>query len=335
VNKGGNVSAFTYGGFGRCVQIVESTSGTTTATRRFVWCGTTRCEERDANNNVTKRFSPEGEQIAGNNYYSTFDRLGSVQEMTDASGNIRAQYDYDPYGNQTKLSGDLTADFGFAGYYNHANSGLYLTVFRAYDPDAGRWLSRDPIGEAGGVNLYGYVGDDPPNLIDPLGLISFGLLATGDAEGNLLGTGNPAGTLVGEGGANLTFGGGVFHDPTFGLSLGGFIGGGAFLGTPLISGNIPCDPSNVGNFNTVLGKGAGVGSGFWFSNAGRPSQLGGDFKQVNFNVIKHLSLSFAWSGGTWIFSASLGKCFGSSASYFPTTTPVAAGLNLSGHTDVY
>ena len=48
----------------------------------------------------------------------------------------------------------------------------YLTQYRLYKPGFGRWLSRDPIEEAGGINLYGYVGGNPVNLRDPLGLIS-------------------------------------------------------------------------------------------------------------------------------------------------------------------
>jgi RHS repeat-associated protein len=48
---------------------------------------------------------------------------------------------------------------------------LYFTRYRAYDPSTGRWLSRDPIEEDGGINLYGYVGGNPVNLIDPLGLV--------------------------------------------------------------------------------------------------------------------------------------------------------------------
>jgi hypothetical protein len=42
-----------------------------------------------------------------------------------------------------------------------------------YDPELGRWLSRDPIGEDGGINLYGYVGNDPVNGVDPLGLYCY------------------------------------------------------------------------------------------------------------------------------------------------------------------
>jgi RHS repeat-associated protein len=52
----------------------------------------------------------------------------------------------------------------------HAQSGLYLTKYRFYDPQTGRWLSRDPIGEAGGINLYGYVGGNPVSWFDFHGL---------------------------------------------------------------------------------------------------------------------------------------------------------------------
>lgn len=49
-------------------------------------------------------------------------------------------------------------------------TGLNLALFRAYDPELGRWLSRDPIGLRGGINLYGYVKNDPIHRTDLLGL---------------------------------------------------------------------------------------------------------------------------------------------------------------------
>ncbi len=70
----------------------------------------------------------------------------------------------------TKVSGDLNADFGFTGDYYDSATGLSLTMYRTYDPNLGRWLSRDPSGEAGGLNLYGYVFNNPISYIDPLGL---------------------------------------------------------------------------------------------------------------------------------------------------------------------
>ncbi len=163
-------SEFSYDGSDRRSQIIEKVNGTVIGTKRFVWCSSQLCQERDGSDAVTKRFFADGEQIAGDNYYYLRDRLGSVQQMIDSDGYICADYDYDPYGNQTKVQGDLDADFGFAGYYLHAPSGLYLTWYRAYDADSGHWLSRDPIEEEGGLNLYDYVGNNPVNYDDPLGL---------------------------------------------------------------------------------------------------------------------------------------------------------------------
>jgi RHS repeat-associated protein len=101
--------------------------------------------------------------------------------MCSSSGTIVARYGYDPYGRTTLVSGSNIATKQFAGSYYHAASGLNLTLYRAYDSNTGRWLSRDPIAEGGGINLYDYVDDDPSNLTDPAGLCCKGckeLLAT-------------------------------------------------------------------------------------------------------------------------------------------------------------
>jgi RHS repeat-associated protein len=59
---------------------------------------------------------------------------------------------------------------GYTGHYYHFPSNLNLALYRSYSPLLGRWLSRDPIAENGGINLYGYVANSPINAIDPLGL---------------------------------------------------------------------------------------------------------------------------------------------------------------------
>jgi len=76
----------------------------------------------------------------------------------------------DPYGRRTLISGTDLADFGFTGHFTHKVSRLLLAAYRVYDPDLGRWLSRDLIAEDGGINLYAYCGGDPINCVDPLGL---------------------------------------------------------------------------------------------------------------------------------------------------------------------
>ncbi len=171
---GGATSSFTYDALGRRLSIIEKNSGgSVTSTKQFVWVGTNIAEERDASNAVTKRFFAQGEQISGSNYYYTRDHLGSIREMVSYSGTtptIQARYDYDPYGRATPVGTVLTpSDFQYAGYYEHAPSGLNLTLFRAYDPNTAKWLSRDPMGERVGINLYNFTLNTPINATDPLG----------------------------------------------------------------------------------------------------------------------------------------------------------------------
>ncbi|MFZ3374121.1 MAG: RHS repeat-associated core domain-containing protein, partial [Chthoniobacterales bacterium] len=138
--------------------------------KTFVWCGNTICEQRDSTGStVTKRFFAEGEQIGGSAYFYTRDHLGSIREVTDASGALQGQYDYGAWGNSVVVSGKINVDFGYTGHYFHQPSGLNLALYRAYSPTLARWISRDPIAEAGGVNLYAYVTNDPIRLTDPLG----------------------------------------------------------------------------------------------------------------------------------------------------------------------
>ncbi len=174
-----NRTEFSYDGLNRRSKIVEKTGTTVTSTKQFVWIGMTIAQERGANNDVTKRFYSQGFQSLNyqpsttNSYYYSRDHLGSIREVTDTTGILRARYDYDPFGNTTKLTGDLDADFGYTGHYRHAASNLYLAPYRAYDPTIARWLSRDPLENAEmsqGPNLYAYVDNSPINNLDPLGL---------------------------------------------------------------------------------------------------------------------------------------------------------------------
>ena len=200
ITRANTVTEFVYDGLSR--RVAEKLNGVVIKT--WLWDGTTLAEERDATGAiVVKRFFGQGEQINGAAYYFTRDHLGSVREMTDSDGTVKARYDYDPYGRRTKLLGSMEADFGFTGHYYHAASGLSLALYRAYDPNLGRWINRDPMGEKGGVNLYGYVENNPVSRIDYYGkswtsdawnvfsgfsdVITFGLT---DVERDLLGNNN-------------------------------------------------------------------------------------------------------------------------------------------------
>ncbi|QTN31241.1 RHS repeat-associated core domain-containing protein [Akkermansiaceae bacterium] len=106
-------------------------------------------------------------------YYPTYDGNGNVSEYLDSAGAVAAHYEYDPFGNTTVATGAKAADFShrFSTKPLDAETGLYYYGYRYYDPVTGRWPSRDPIGERGGLNLYGFVENDGVNYLDRLGLI--------------------------------------------------------------------------------------------------------------------------------------------------------------------
>ncbi len=87
ITQGTNVTRFDYDGLSRRVR--ESLNGA--EVRHWVWAGLSLAEERDATNNVTKRFYVQGEQIGGQPYFYTRDHLGSVRELTDSSQTVRAR----------------------------------------------------------------------------------------------------------------------------------------------------------------------------------------------------------------------------------------------------
>ena len=89
-------------------------------------------------------------------YFYHTDANKNVTELTDCEGAVVAHYEYSPFGMVTKLSGDYAATnpFRFSSEYYDSETGLVYYNQRYYDPQLGRWLSRDPIEEEGGLNLY-------------------------------------------------------------------------------------------------------------------------------------------------------------------------------------
>jgi RHS repeat-associated protein len=97
--------------------------------------------------------------------------LGSPRLVVDIATNTVVQrMDYDVWGNVIQDSNPGFQPFGFAGGLYDRDTRLVRFGARDYDAETGRWTAKDPIGLAGGLNTYAYVGNNPVNYIDPFGL---------------------------------------------------------------------------------------------------------------------------------------------------------------------
>ncbi len=113
--------------------------------------------------------------IEGNNACTYhFDAIGSTMAITDQSENIVNQYAYSPYGRDLGKAETRPQPFTYVGQHGvmaEQNDHYYMRA-RYYDADTGRFISEDPIGFEGGINLYAYASNNPVMFIDPLGLCS-------------------------------------------------------------------------------------------------------------------------------------------------------------------
>ncbi len=174
----GHTSEFTYDGLSHRVTATETDSGGTPVTTRVLWCGEILCEKRDAGDAVIARYYAQGELQNGQPLYYAQDQVGTVVGLVDGSGTVVGRLSYDSYGNIAAASGTLP-DYRYAGLYYHLETGLYMATYRAYDAGAGRWLSRDPVRERGGTDLYVYVLDNPVNFTDQSGLLVGSIICQG------------------------------------------------------------------------------------------------------------------------------------------------------------
>jgi RHS repeat-associated protein len=112
-------------------------------------------------------------QEGGSYYYYLNDHLGTPQKIMSDNGTVVWAATYESFGTATITTATITNNLRFPGQYFDSESGLQYNWHRFYDPTTGRYISADPIGLDGGINLYGYALNNPVNLVDPLGLHSF------------------------------------------------------------------------------------------------------------------------------------------------------------------
>ncbi len=125
------------------------------------------------------------QNLPASGYYLLQDTLYRAAALTDSGGNIVEAYGCDAYGNTLIFTGAdssgnwwgdsaTQSNFGandiiYCGYRYDPETENYYVRNRFYSPTLGRWLTRDPIGYQGGVNLYEYVGGDPAGNVHPEG----------------------------------------------------------------------------------------------------------------------------------------------------------------------
>ncbi len=171
---------FHYDARNRCVSRVINGES-----RYLTYDGWSLLEDRDNAGRLTAKHLHGGsvdEVLAtvtsGGARYLHQDGLGNVVALTDGSGSVLERVRYDAYGQPEHLTaaGAVVAAsptgnrFLFTGREWFPELGLQDNRHRYYHPGVGRWLSRDPLEEEGGLNLYGYVGNSPTALLDPMGL---------------------------------------------------------------------------------------------------------------------------------------------------------------------
>jgi RHS repeat-associated protein len=172
---------YSYGHDSFLVRIEKREDTVLVSDTRIVRNGNLVIQERDADNSVLREYL-WGKNLGGgiggllqlsqdgSDYAYLYDGKGNVTSLLGSSGAIVASYRYDTFGKVVAKSGSLVQPFQFSTKRFDSDTGLNYYGYRFYNPSIERWMNRDPLGEEGGVNLYGFVNGDPVNYFDPWGL---------------------------------------------------------------------------------------------------------------------------------------------------------------------
>jgi len=179
VTREGQKTTYLYNGLGHRIQ---AATGATVRNYHYDLKGRLLFET-GGNGEITRFYIYSGGLLAacytpdGQSYFYHFNHQGSTLAMTNTAGEVVAAYRYTPFGKIAGQSEGLKDNpFTFIGAYGvmDEGGGLYYMKNRYYDAVTGRFVQKDPLGIAAGLNLYGYVANNPLNRIDPRGLIDRG-----------------------------------------------------------------------------------------------------------------------------------------------------------------
>lgn len=176
--------------------------GSITSWQRFVYRGYLQIAAFDVNSVIVDEEEHQGHSLAtttfwdpmeptatrplaitdhsGNTsttYFHTHDLTKNVCELLDSTGTIITSYDYTPFGAVTASNTTTPNTFMFSSEVLDPETSLIYYNFRHYNPTDGRWVSRDPIREKGGINLYGMLMNNLVNTYDRKGLVSWNPLS--------------------------------------------------------------------------------------------------------------------------------------------------------------
>lgn len=192
MNNGATVGTYSYDGLHRRVTrqvggvtwhtyysdtwrpLEERKNAESTAAISYLW----GARHRD---DLVRRDRAVGGTVLNETRYVLMDYF-NPSAITDETGVVKERYGFSAFGVRRMLAPDFSPrsssesafEFGFQGQFLDTESGFYNYGYRYYSPYLGRWLCKDPLGELGGVNLYGMVDNGPVNVVDLLGLANMG-----------------------------------------------------------------------------------------------------------------------------------------------------------------
>ena len=169
------LAEYAYNRFGERIKKVVYSNSKRPKVTYYLYDGHQLTAEADEQGRITAQYLYLDERpvtkLEGDTAYALHtDHLGAPRAVTDEDQQLVWQADYSPFGLIDIQTQQITLNLRLPGQYADQETGTYYNYHRDYDPITGRYLTSDPIGIDGGINLYGYTKNNPLIFVDALGL---------------------------------------------------------------------------------------------------------------------------------------------------------------------